>query len=268
MATPAGNTRPKLNGSFDQIKKGFGRYLGRWRKGIYPDYADTAAVQAFLAKPMAEAIMWAPARMIDAAEQQLELYRLATNGPNGPAGMLPVILLAMDDNFLATGADWGGQHSPRRMMQIVEGGSWYGYKHVQQDRRVQVVIIASEGGSAQSLAAQLASFIIEPKNRWFDAPYVFGQYKVPMPVTLETNRIDWMNVAPPGDAKNLKILAADITLKCTIPFFDAPREGEPNDGTDNTPPGYPMLSQVTLDDETTGNRADGTIEGVTWSSTR
>lgn len=257
-----------LDGSFDQIKKGFGQYLARWRKGVYADYLDTAAVKTFMAKPMAQAIQWAPARMIDAAEDMLELYRKASNGPHGPSGMLPVILLAMDDNFLGTGADWGGQHIGRRLVQIVEGGSWYGYKHVMQDRRAQVVIIASEGGSAQSLAAQLASFIQEPKNRWFDAPYQFGQYKVPMPVTLETNRVDWMNVAAPGDAKNLKILAADITLKCSIPFFDAPQQGEPNDGSTHIPPGYPLVREVQHDDLVTGVRMNGTVEGVAWSSTR
>lgn len=256
------------DGSFDQIKKGFGQYLARWRKGIYPEYADTAAVASFLARPMAQAIQWAPARMIDAAEDMLELYRKASNGDHGPAGMLPVMLLAMDDNFLGTGADWGGQHIGRRLVQIVEGGSWYGYKHVMQDRRVQVVIIASEGGSAQSLAAQLASFIMEPKNRWFDAPYTFGQYKVPMPVTLETNRVDWMNVAVPGDAKNLRILAADITLKCSIPYFDAPGADDANDGSANTPPGYPPLREVQLDNTVTGVRANGTVEGVNWSSSR
>lgn len=258
----------KRDGNFDQIKKGFGHYLARWRKGIYPDYADTEAVRQFLARPMSQSIQWAPARMIDAAEDMLELYRKASNGDHGPAGMLPVMLLAMDDNFLGTGADWGGQHTGRRLVQILEGGSWYGFKQVMQDRRVQVVIIASEGGSAQSLAAQLASFIQEPKNRRFDAPYVFGQYKVPMPVSLETNRVDWMNVAAPGDAKNIKILAADITLKCIIPFFDAPGAGDPTDGSANTPPGYPPLREVELSDATTGVQFNGTVEGVTWSSTR
>lgn len=256
------------NGSFDQIKKGFGHYLARWRKGIYADYADTDAVRSFLERPFKQAVQWAPARMIDAAEDMLALYRKSANGENGPAAALPVVLLAMDDNFLGTGADWSGQHVSRRLVQIMEGGSWYGYKHVQQDRRAQVVIIASEGGSAQSLAAQLASFIQEPKNRWFDAPYVFGEYKVPMQITLETNRIDWMNVAVPADAKNLKILAADITLKCSIPYFDAPQPGEPNDGSTHTPPGYPLVQVIQADDVATSVRTTGTIEGVTWSSTR
>jgi len=228
-----------LNGSFDQIKDGFGHYLQRWRDGLYADYADTKAVKAFMAKPFAEAVKFASGRMVDDAEAMLEAYQKNKNGPPGKTTLFPVLLLAMDENFVGTGADWGGDQIGRTLQQIEEGGSWYGHKHVMQDRRLQMVLIASEGGSAQSLAAQLSSFIKEPSNRYFNAVYQFGQYNVPVPQTLESVRIDWMEVKQ--DEKNIKILVADLTLKCTIPFFDAPADGAPNDGSDKVPPGYPVV---------------------------
>lgn len=231
-------SRP-LNGSFDQICIGFGEYMQRWFNGIYADYIDTKGVKAFLERPFRESVKWVPSRMIDEAEAMLEAYRKNENGPPGKSTLFPIVLMAIDTNFITTGADWGGQQISRRLAQIEEGGSWYGYKHVMQDRRVQVVIIASEGGTAQSLAAQLSSFVAEPHNRYLSAPYEFGQYKVRMPITQETNRIDWMDVKT--DAKNIKIFAADFTLKCTVPFFDAPKAGEPNDGTDHNPPGFPLV---------------------------
>lgn len=228
-----------LNGSFDQIKAGFSQYLNRWREGLYADYADTKAVQAFMAKPFAEAVKWAAGRMVDDANAMLLAYQKNTNGQPGKNTLFPVLLLAMDETFIGTGGDWGGDQIGRTLQQIEEGGSWYGHKHVMQDRRLQMVIIASEGGSAQSLAAQLSSFIKEPSNRYFNAVYQFGQYSVPVPQTLESVRIDWMEVKQ--DEKNLKILVADLTLKCTIPFFDAPADGAPNDGSDKVPPGYPVV---------------------------
>lgn len=237
-------SRP-LNGSFDQIKIGFAQYLKRWRDGLYADYADTKAVQAFMAKPFNQAVMVASSRMVDDAEAMLVAYQKNKNGEDGKSTLFPVLLFAMDENFIGTGADWGGDQIGRTMQQIEEGGSWYGYKHVMQDRRLQMVIIASEGGSAQSLAAQLSSFIKEPSNRYFDAEYQFGQYKVPMPQTLESVRVDWMEVKPDG-VKNIKILVADLTLKCSIPFFDAPAAGAPNDGSDKNPPGYPAISGLEL----------------------
>ncbi|WP_219097576.1 hypothetical protein [Pseudomonas sp. UMAB-40] len=235
-----------LNGSFDQIKIGYAQYLKRWRDGLYADYTDTKAVKAFMEKPFDQAVKWVAGRMVDDAVAMLEAYQKNTNGPPGKTTLFPVLLLAMDDTFVGTGADWGGDQIGRTMQQIEEGGSWYGYKHVMQDRRLQMVIITSEAGSAQSLAAQLSSFIKEPTNRYFDAVYEFGQYKVPMPQTLESVRIDWMDVKPEG-IKNIKILIADVMLKCSIPFFDAPAEGAPNDGSTKIPPGYPSLHIVERD---------------------
>ena len=251
-----------LNGSFDQIKIGFAHYLKRWRDGLYPDYADTRAVQAFMDKPFDLAVKWAASRMVDDAQAMLEAYQKNANGPDGKTTLFPVLLLAMDDGFIGTGADWGGLHTERTMQQIVEGGSFYGYKQVMQDRRLQMVIIASEAGSAQSLAAQLSSFIKTPSNRYFDASYTFGQYLVPMPQTLESVRVDWMDVRPEG-IKNIKILVADLTLKCSIPFFDAPQEGAANDGSQNNPPGYPPISIVAHESSsTTGSTT--TAAGTVW----
>lgn len=231
-----------LNGSFDQIGAGFAQYMCRWFKGIYPDYIDTKGVKSFLDRPFSQAVKWAPSRMIDEAEKMLKAYGKNENGPPAKSTLFPVVLMAIDNNFITTGADWGGQQIGRRLVAIEEGGSWYGYKHVMQDRRVQVVIIASEAGSAQSLAAQLSSFVAEPHNRYMTATYEFGQYKIPMPITLESNRADWMDIK--SDFDNIKILAADFTLKCTVPFFDAPRDGEPNDGSTNIPIGYPRIGSV------------------------
>lgn len=255
-------SRP-LNGSFDPIKAAFAQYLNRWRSGIIADYIDTKAVQAFVVKPFSSAVQWVPSRMVDQVEDMLEAYRKNENGPKGQTTLFPVVLLAMDENFTQTGADWGGLQIGRDYVQIEEGGSWYGYRHNMMDRRVQVVIIASEGGSAQSLAAQMASFMFEPRNRLFDAVYTFGQYNVATPVELESNRPDWMDIKLEG-VKNLKVLAADLTLKCIIPWWDAPAAGQPNDGSTNNPPGYPAMTVVTHTDRFSRSGSTTSDNGTEW----
>lgn len=230
----------RKNGSFQQQQAAFGQYLVRWFATIN---ADTLALDEYKARPVAEAIKWAPSRMIDAAEDMLEQYRKNENGEAGASTKLPVILVASDDDFVGTGADWGGHHIERRLLQIEENGSWYGHRELMHDRRFQIVIAASEGDTAKSLAAQLSWYMKQLSNRYMDAIYQFGQYQVPAPIQLEGNRIDWMLVKTDG-VKNLKMLAADITIKCTVPMFDAPAEGEANDGTTNNPPGYPLVKVV------------------------
>ena len=250
----------ELNGSFDQIRAAWGVYMNRWFNGLY---ANTKAVDAYRQKPFSQAVMWAPSRMIDAAQDMLAAYRKNMNGPEGANAMFPIVLMAVDENFMGTGADWGGDHIARRLLQIHEGGSWYGYQHSMMDQRLQVVIIGSEGASTKSLAAQLATFIKRPSNRNLKAFYTFGEYNIPAPITLETNRIDWMDVKT--ELKNIKILAADIMLKCTMPALDAPAEGEPNDGSVRNPPGYPLVQDVQHDDTAVKVRSNSTLDGIVWS---
>lgn len=227
------------NGSFIQQKEAFGWYLFDWFNKLY---TDTAALKEFRARRPAQAMQWAPSRMIDQVESMLAQYRKNENGPAGATTKLPVILLATDDDFLGTGADWGGHHTGFERIQIHEGGSWYDYRQDMHDRRIQVAIIASDGDTAKSLAAQLSSYMQEPHHRYMDAHYKFGQYTVPAAMQLETKRIDWMRVET--EQKNMKILAADISLKCVLPIFRAPAEGEPNDGSTNVPPGFPVIQKV------------------------
>lgn len=230
---------PDLNGSFIQQKEGFGWYMVNWFNKLY---ADTPALKDFRSRRVAQAIQWAPSRMLDKVESMLAQYRKNENGPPGSTTKLPVMLLATDDDFLGTGADFGGHHTGFERVQILEGGSWYDYRQHMHDRRIQVVIIASDGDTAKSLAAQLSSYMQEPHHRYMDAQYIFGQYTIPSPMQLETKRIDWMRIET--DQKNIKVLAADIALKCVVPVLRGPGEDEPNDGTTNVPPGYPMLKRV------------------------
>jgi len=227
------------DGTFIQQKLAFGSYMIEWFNGLY---TDTAALTEFKARPVAQAIQWAPSRMIDEAESMLAAFRKNENGPPGSTTKLPIVLLATDDDFLGTGADWGGAHTDFELVQILKDGSWYEHREVNHDRRIQVVIVASESDTAKSIAAQLSAYLQQPKHRYFDSTYQFGQYAVPAGNQLETKRVDWMQIKT--EAKNIKILAGDIALKCVVPIFRAPGVGEPNDGTTNNPPGYPLVRLV------------------------
>ena len=228
-----------LNGSFIQQKVAFGYYMLEWFNSLY---SDTAALKEFASRRPAQAMQWAPSRMLDEVEKMLAQYRKNENGPPGATSKLPIVLLATDDDFLGTPADWGGHHTGFDLVQIWKDGSWYEYKQDMHDRRIQVAIVANDADTAKSIAAQLSSFMQQPHHRYMAAKYQFGQYEVPAQMQLETKRIDWMSVKT--DLKNVKILAADVALKCVVPILRGPAEGEPNDGTDNVPPGFPVTAVV------------------------
>jgi len=57
-----------------------------------------------------------------------------------------------------------------------------------------------------------------------------------------------MGISAPTEAKNITILAVDVTLHCQAPLFHFPKEGEPNDGKGTDffadPSGYPVVKRV------------------------
>lgn len=120
--------------------------------------------------------------------------------------------------------------------------SVYGYTQAMGDIRTQVVIAGPDEPSARSLAVQFGKWVGAIANRRFYATFAWGQYEVQMPIMLETPDIAFMDIQ--SDRKNLTMLAADLNLTATFPYFDAPKDGQPNDGSAHNPPGYPVVLEV------------------------
>lgn len=248
-----------MNGDFFPLKQAFSEYMARFYAGLYP---DTSAMQEYTARGIARSIVWAPDRMVDAAEEMLASYRKNSNGPQGSNSLFPIILVALAKDYIPTGGDWGGRQVGRKMVSIVEGGSVYGYRQAMGDIRVQVVIIAAESATARSLAAQFALFVGERHNRRMYCSHTWGQYTFDMPCMLESP--DMMFGSVQSDQTNITILAGDLDLKATFPYLDAPKPGEPNDGTTNNPPGYPVLAGVEVIDNVVNTASDTTEAGTAW----
>ena len=252
------------NGNIFPVKEAFSAYMVRWYGGLY---ADTNAIHEYASRGVEKSIIWVPGRMVDAAEEMLAAYRRNDNeGLPGHRSKLPVVMVGMAKDYAPTPGDRGRQTPGRQLIKIEDDepgnpASIYGYRQAMGDVRAQVVIFAADEPSARSLATQFGLFIAEFDNRRFKAAFTWGQYTVQMPVTLETPDVAFMEIAT--DTKNLTILAVDLNLTATIPYFDAPRPGEQNDGTDRNPPGYPWVIEVNSVDEVAGISSTTTSGGVT-----
>lgn len=251
-----------MNGILFPVKEAFSLYMARWYSDLY---ADTSAVEEFINRGVAKSVVWAPARMVDAVEDMLKSYQKNnTSDVPGANALFPVVFVAMSKDYTPSAGDMGGRQMGRQMVALEEGpdASVYGYKQARGDVRVQVAILGAESMSAQSLAAQFSLFVGEIKNRRFRVPYTFGQYSFTMPCFLETPDILFSSVQ--AENQNMTILVADITLKVTLPFLDAPRDGEENDGSDNNPPGYPVVQQINVHNFTSMVNAEITADGVEY----
>lgn len=243
-----------MNGSFHDLKVAFGQYVGRFYAGLYP---DTPALKEFTERGLVKSIVWAPGRMVDEVEKQLQAYQKNDNRkPGDPPqpgrnALFPVMVLAMSKDYVPTGGDFGGRQVHRQLVALEarDGASVYGYRQAMGDIRVQVVIMAAETGSAQSLAAQFSLFVGQVPNRRFRVLSKWGQYTLDMPCMLETPDIMFSKIDP--ENQGMTILAADLTLKAVLPYLDAPAPGEDNDGTANDPPGYPTVERFDCLNEVT-----------------
>ena len=238
--------------------------MGRYFASLVP---TTKPLQAYVARPLAKAIAWAPARMVDAAEDMLSLWMRSDmdGAPTTPSEM-PVIIVAMAKDYTPTGRDYTRQVADRQMVMIPGDTKerLFGLRAAAGDIRAQVVIFAMDVPTAHSLAAQFALFLDATENRRFKATYRFAGMDLQWPVQIESPESFASSIAT--DAKNLTVLALDVTLRAEIPLFDAPAAGQPNDGkgipgTDD-PAGYPLVQGIAVTDYEAGPQSGAVELGV------
>lgn len=245
------------------IKAAFGRFMGRYHAALVP---TTKPLESYVTRELGKAIAWAPARMIDAAEDMLSLWMRSDihDAPTQPPDM-PAIVVAMAKDYTPTGRDFTRQVADREMVTIPTDpkGRMFGLRTAAGDIRAQIVIFATDEPTARSLASQFLLFLDATPNRRFLARYRFAGQNMDWPVQVETPDAPAMNIQT--EAKNLTVLAIDITLRAEMPLFDAPKHGEANDGKGTPgnvedPAGYPVVQEIGVVSSeagsTTGEAAD------------
>lgn len=247
-------------GELFPLKPAFGGYMARWYSGLY---GDTQANKEFVTRGAGMAIKMLPGRMIDDVEAMLKSYQRDQQGEHGKNAKLPIVFVAMARDYTATSGDAAGRQVVRRLVRLTDepNASVYGLRLAMHDVRTQIAIIAAEEVSARGLAAQFGLFVSDLDNRRMVAKHTFGQYTITANAMIENPDVMFSSA---GDSKTMTILICDITIKATVPYLDAPKPGEPNDGTQNDPPGYPVLSSVSVQQASTG--VEGVVDGsgTTW----
>ncbi|MBX3714076.1 MAG: hypothetical protein KF800_19100 [Lysobacter sp.] len=231
---------------FEPVKAGFGRYMACFYADLI---ATTRPLEEFVTRGAGKAIMWAPGRMVDAAEEMLSLYARDNiePGPTKPFSM-PIMFVAMAKDYVPSGRDFTRQIGDRVDIALPgdEKGRNFKLRTIAADIRAQVVIAAMDEPTARSLAAQFALHLDSAAGRRFKAPFSFAGEELNWPVQIESP--DVQAIAVPSGAKNLTMLAIDIVLRATVPLIDAPKLGDANDGQGvpgtTDPAGYPVVNLI------------------------
>jgi hypothetical protein len=238
----------------EPVKVALGEFMGEFYSGLV---ATTRPMQEFVNRGLSKSIAFAPARMVDSAEDMLRAWLKADKDAQTSPPLLPAIIVALAKDYTPTGRDFTRQVADRMMVTLPgdEKERIFGLRAIAGDVRAQIVIFASDEPSARSIASQFLLYIDETMHRRFYARWRFAGIESAWPVQLETPDVPATSIA--SEAKNLTILALDVTLKAEIPLYDAPAAGEPNDGKGtpgdaDDPAGYPGMESIHLESSEAG----------------
>ncbi len=232
---------------FEPVKIAFAEYLGRFYQGITP---TTRGMSEFASRGLEKAMAWAPGRMVDAAEEMLDSWQRNdtddSSATTRPA-KLPVILVALAQDHTPTGRDYTRQISEPQYFTFACDSKERAFKlrTLAATLRAQLVIFAHDEPTARAIAAQFLLYIDAFTTRGFSCSIRFCGMDHHWPARIETPEVPAMRV--PTDNKNLTMLAIDLNIKTSIPLFQSPKVGEPNDGKgDPLNPddlaGYPLVT--------------------------
>lgn len=231
---------------FEPVKAGLGGFLQGFYGQVVP---TTRPLQEFVGRGFPYCFAWAPARMVDlagdmlAAWQRNDTDQAATKPPK-----LPAVLVAMAKDYTPTGRDFTTQIADPVDVMIPgdDKARYFQMKLIAGDVRAQLAIVASDEPTAKSLAAQFLLYLDSPSRRGFLARYPFAGIEHEYPVQIEAPDNPAMSVDT--GTKNMTVLAIDLTLKCSVPLFIAPKIGEANDGKGvpgtADPAGFPLVEEV------------------------
>lgn len=238
---------------YEPVKVAFGQYLGAFfASGIAP---TTKALTEYVQRPLNQAMLWAPGRMVDLAEEMLAAWqRDDSRGEPTPAYSMPVILVALAKDAMLTEAMMGGKALANAEYVVLPDDPkdrLFKLRTMPTELRAQLAIAAHDEPTARALTSQVILWTEAFPNRRFAASYRFAGFDLCWPVRVQLNEESASLV--PTDAKNLTLLALNMTLQATVPLYQAPKPGEPNDGQGDPedpddPAGYPYLTEIDAND--------------------
>lgn len=194
----------------DPIRVAVARYLAGYFSELVP---MTAGVQSFMQRPLETAIAFAPGRLVDDVEGMITKWMRANDSPGSPA-----IIVGIAQDWTPTSAANGRQQTSKTYARISDDDPRITcYRTIAADFRLQVVIFGHQSSDVKSLAAQLALFIDRPGNRRFYAEHLALGTPTKWSVILESPEVIFGSVA--SNARNMHILALDLTVRTSIPVF-------------------------------------------------
>lgn len=220
-------------GLLTPVKAAFGAWLTDFRVNEFQP--DTQATAEWAQRTAGPSIGWAPARMVDSAEEMLSTWRRNTNDGKVPSsGFLPVVLVAVATDYTETPGEDGRPITDKIPFAFPDDPlqQSFALRLMRVDLRAQVVVVSTDAMSTQSIMGQLLLHIAA-RGR-FDASYGFAGFTAAYPTRIVPS--DRLAIPTPL-GEQLSILAVDLNLRASIPLFYG-------QGTEQAPEPFPVTTGV------------------------
>lgn len=231
------------------LEIGLGNYMGEYYASLV---GDTSGVDEFRRRGLDLSIARVPGRMVDRVDQMLKAWRKNENkaGP-GQSSMLPVIFVGLSKDFSPVTPDWAVAVGAPTYVEIPgdEHRRSFKVRVSVNEYRAQIVFAAAEPHTAHSLAMQFHMWANGPRGRRFTHVHQFAGMDHAFPASLEN--IDMGAVSTDTEQQDVTLLVADMIVRASIPLFQAPKPGEPNDGKP-APAGYPVVVETHIHNRSSG----------------
>ena len=200
--------------------------LGEWLTGFYAQfYPDTPAATEWAARGTTKAMAWAPARMVDSVEEMLASWKKNDNSGNpSTSAYLPVVFVAVASDYTETPGEAGRPLTDYMPISFPDDTQKRSFRArlLGVDLRAQVVIVAGDALTAQSIMGQLCLWVVE--RRTFKSRYAFEGFTTDWPVQIVG--ADRMAIPTPV-GEQITILSVDLMVRATMPMFYGPPQGYP-----------------------------------------
>jgi len=199
--------------SLKEFELAFADYMQGFKDQFIP---HTRACLDFKSRELKDSAVYAQGRLVDDAEGMIAQWR--RNDNNDKSSKLPIMIVGLGRDYTPSTGDYARIRGDAITVQLPHNDN----KHREMramvaDRKIQVLVVASNEPTARNIGAQFALWVSAFKNRRIYPKYELDGVFYKFPAVIEDPNVMVSNVD--SGQKNLVMMTIDLTFREQFPLI-------------------------------------------------
>ena len=203
--------------SMKEFEKAFGDYIKGFKDQFVP---HTRACLDFKQRELKDSAVYAQGRLVDDAEGMIAEWR--KNDNNEKSTKLPIMIVGMGRDYTPSTGDYARIRGDAITVQLPHSDKFHEMRAMVADRKVQVLVVASNEPTARNISAQFALWVSAFENRRIYPKYELDGVFYKFPAVIEDPNVMVSNVD--SGQKNLVMMTIDLNFREQFPLVYAESE--------------------------------------------